>query len=479
MSFALKIGLEVHVELATPRKLFCSCATDFGQEANTQVCPVCLGEPGHKPELNEAVLDLALLACLGLDCTISRQVLFDRKHYQAADMPKGYQITQYTSPLGRNGRLPLPDLSQPVRIRQVHLEEDSGRAIQTRAGQGGGIDYNRSGLALLEIVTEPELVSAKQAVSFLEELRRLLLFLQVSDCRIEEGSMRADVNLSLNRVDTSLPGTPVELKNLSSFRAVRRAIEEEASRQAKILLAGGAIKPETRRWDEKENRSFTLRQKQAPGDYRYSPEQDLAPVWLQEAAIARKKAELPELPWQKQARLLRDFNLTSDQARLLTAEPYLAGFFEKTAVLSQDAAAAAGWLLGSVPALCRELGRELAATQLTPAGLARLIRLVGEKRISRASAGQVLAEMMQTGVDPDLYINRQGLTLLADQAELSALARQVLQENTAAVESYFAGKEKIKTFLLGQLMQKSHGQAEPQAARQALDAELAAWQKEK
>ncbi len=466
MSYLLKIGLEVHVELASSRKLFCTCPTEFGQAANSQVCPVCLGEPGFLPQLNIAVLDLAVAACLGLECRISSLISFDRKHYQSPDMPKGYQLTQYYQPLGRAGRLEIAP-GQFCRIRQVHLEEDSGRTLSG----SGLIDFNRSGVPLLEIVTEPDLTSADQAVDFLKELRRLLLFLAVSDCRMEEGSMRVDVNVSL-----AVPGLAtraVEIKNLNSFRAVKRAIAAEKSRQEEILQADGQIESQTRGWADRAGQSFFMRVKKPGEDYRYCPEPALAPLVIEADYITRQRAGLAELPWAAEKRLQEEFSLSRQQSKILTAEPELAGFFSKTARLCQDPAAAANWMLGSVAATSRELGLELSQSQLKPANLARLIQLVQAKKISRTNAEQLLPRLMQEFLDLDQYIASESLTLMADPADLSALVQQVLAEETAAVTAYLAGKEKVKTFLLGRLMQKSRGQADPHELGRILTAELA------
>ena len=441
MTWETVIGLETHVELATASKLFCSCTTAFGGPPNTHCCPVCMGLPGALPVLNE----------------------------KAVDLPKAYQISQLYAPIARDGALDIGG-GRTVRIHELHLEEDAGKLVHD-----GGVtrcDYNRCGIPLIEIVTEPDLRTAGEAVSYLERLKETLQYLGVSDCRMQEGSLRCDVNLSVRPAGSDRLGTRTEMKNLGSFRAVSRAIAWESARQIALLEAGGAVAQETRRWDEDREASFAMRAKENAQDYRYFPEPDLPPLELSGAYLERLRAQQPELAAAKRERYQADWGLPAYDTEMLTSQRALAEFFEKVVALGTDPKQAANWIMGEVLGALSAHGLEAGDMRLTPPTLARLIRLVGEGKLNRNTAVKVFEAVFETDGDVDEYVRAHGLEQVSDANLVARVVEEVLAASEKSVADYRAGKEKAFGFLVGQVMRRLKGQAAPAVVHQVLREKL-------
>lgn len=449
------IGLEVHVQLLTKAKLFCSCPTDFGADANTRVCPVCLGLPGSLPVLNQEAVILAVRAALALGCTINPRSSFDRKHYFYPDLPKGYQITQL-HPLAQEGRVDTP--FGPVDLARLHLEEDAGKLVHTT--EGTLIDFNRSGLPLAEIVTKPCLTSASQAKAFLESLRQVLLYAHISDCRMEEGSLRCDANISLRG------GGRTEIKNLNSFRAVERALEYEIKRHSRALAQGEEIAPETLRWDEAQARTVPMRAKE---DYCFLPEPDLLPLSIDSGILAMARKDMPELPLVRAARFVREYALQTQSAGVLTQTRAMADCFEQVVAAGAKPRAAANLLLGEVFRLINQ-GRENVPSSLE---LARLLALQEEGSISATAAKEVLAQMFASGESADSILQRNSLSQLSDSYALENLAKAVIAQNPNPVADYLGGKKKAFGYLMGLALKESGGRANPGLLKEILTRKLA------
>lgn len=464
------IGLEIHVELSTKSKIFCSCSTEFGKEPNTCICPVCTGMPGALPVLNRQVVEYAIAAGLALNCSIRSRTCFDRKNYFYPDNPQNYQISQLYLPICHDGFLELSSNQEMkrLRIREIHMEEDAGRMIYEKETKGSLIDYNRSGIPLLEIVTEPDFRSADEVIAFLEKLRILLRYTEVSDCRLQEGSMRVDVNLSLSDKTSGVPGTRTEMKNLNSFRAIRRAVQNEQERQAHLLRMGKSVTQETRRWDDGKGRSFSMRNKESAQDYRYFPEPDLPPVWISQEWITGIRESLPEFREQKATRFVRQYQLSEYDADLLTESRTVAALFEETAVLCHSAKAAANWLTGETFRLLRENSMDPEELRFSAIHLAELIRMLQSGAVSGPVAKKVFERIFLEDVDPKAYVREHHLETVQDTAALETAAVRVLAENASAAEQYRQGKEKVLGFLLGQLMRQMKGQADPSSASEIL-----------
>ena len=441
MNWETVIGLETHVELATKSKIFCACTTAFGGAPNTHCCPVCTGMPGALPVLNGKVVEYAVRAAMALGCTVTRYSRFDRKNYFYPDLPKAYQISQLYLPIGRDGTVEV-----------------------------GG---NRCGVPLIEIVTEPDFRTAEEVVSYLEWLRETLQYLGVSDCKMQEGSLRCDVNLSVRPAGSDTLGTRTELKNLSSFKAIRRAIYYEARRQIERLEAGGRVVQETRRWDENKDASYPMRSKEDAQDYRYFPEPDLPPLELSEAYIQALRASQPELATAKRARYQAAWGLGPYDAEMLTSQKALARFFEETVALGAEPKQAANWLMGPVLAQLSAHGLEARDMALTPPTLARLIQLVKEGQLNRNTAVKVCEAVFETDGDVDAYVAAHGLAQVSDAGLVAQVVEQVLSANEKSVADYRSGKEKAFGFLVGQVMRQLKGQAAPAVVRQVLLEQLA------
>lgn len=464
------IGLEIHVELSTKSKLFCSCSTEFGQTPNTNICPVCTGMPGTLPVLNRKVVEKAITAGLALNCRIRRYTCFDRKNYFYPDNPQNYQISQLYLPVCYDGYLEISSHNEKKkrRIREIHMEEDAGRLIHDEIIHCSFIDYNRSGIPLLEIVTEPDFRSADEVIEFLEKLRTILQYAEVSDCRLQEGSMRVDVNLSLSRKDSGIPGIRTEMKNLNSFRSIRRAVQKETERQKELLRLGKTVIQETRRWDDGKEQSFSMRRKETAQDYRYFPEPDLPAVQIDLKWIDRIRKSLPEFREEKTVRFLKQYPLSAYDADLLTESRTIAVFFEKTVSLCHNAKAAANWITGEMFRLLREHSMDPEKLRLSATHLSDLIQLTDSGIVSGTVAKKVFEKIFLEDVDPIVYVKENHLETIQDTSALEAAASLVLAENTSAAEQYRQGKEKVLGFLLGQLMRKMNGQADPAVASEIL-----------
>jgi aspartyl-tRNA(Asn)/glutamyl-tRNA(Gln) amidotransferase subunit B len=469
------IGLECHVELATRTKMFCSCANGFGAPANTLVCPICLGHPGTLPVPNERAIEYTIRIGLALGSEIAPRSLFHRKNYFYPDMPKNYQISQYDLPLCVGGHLEIEVDGERRRVgmTRVHLEEDTGKT--THAGATGRIaeadyaleDYNRAGVPLVEIVSEPDLRSPEEARAYLTELRALLRALGVSDVKMEEGSLRCDANVSVRRAGEKTFGTKVEIKNMNSIRSVERALAYEAERQRRALDAGERIVQETRHWDEDRGTTSSMRSKEEAFDYRYFPDPDLVPLEPSPAWVDELRDGLPELPAARRARLAESYGLPVPTAAQLVASEW-ADFLEEAVGLGADPVAAANWMVGDLAGLLNEAGSELSDAQVTPQHLADLVRLVADGTISSAGAKRVLAEAFATGRPAAEIVEAEGLAQISDADALGAVADEVIAENLGPVEQFRGGKEGVIGFLVGQMMQKTRGAANPQEAQRLL-----------
>ena len=464
------IGLEVHVELATKTKIFCSCPTTFGGAPNTHTCPVCTGMPGALPVLNRQVVEYALAVGLAANCGINQYCRFDRKNYFYPDNPQNYQISQLYLPICHDGYVEIETAGGPkkIRIHEIHMEEDAGKLIHDEWEDSSLVDFNRSGVPLLEIVSEPDMRSADEVIAYLEKLRRMIQYLGASDCKLQEGSMRADVNLSIREAGETAFGTRTEMKNLNSFKAIRRAIENEQERQAELLEAGKPVIQETRRWDDNKEASRTMRSKEDAKDYRYFPDPDLPPVLIPDEWIEKVKKHLPEFQEEKAQRYVRDYHLSEYDAGLLTESRNIARLFEETAALCKKPKKAANWLIGETLRLLREKNMDPEDLDFSPAHLAALIDLADSGAVNNQVAKKVFEQIFEEDVDPEIYVEEHGLKTVSDTGALEAAARKVIEENADAAEQYRQGKGKILGFLIGQLMRETKGQANPSLAGEIL-----------
>ena len=474
MTWETVIGLETHVELATKTKIFCSCTTEFGGAPNTHCCPVCTGMPGTLPVLNKKVLEFAVKAGLALNCAITRHSRFDRKNYFYPDLPKAYQISQLYRPIARDGAVDIRTGAgdKTIRIHELHMEEDAGKLAhdpwidQTRA------DYNRCGVPLIEIVTQPDFRTADEVIAYLEKLKETLQYLGVSDCKMQEGSLRCDVNLSVRPQGSLELGTRTEMKNLSSFKAIARAIRYEARRQIELIEEGGRVAQETRRWDENKDASFAMRSKEDAQDYRYFPEPDLPPIELDQDCVDALRAAQPELAEEKRARYQADYGLSDYNCRMITSAQPLAALFEGLVALGAPPRQGANWIMGEVLGALSQRAMEPGDMALTAPTLARLIALVGEGKLNRNTAVKVFEAVFDTDGDVDVYVRAHGLEQVNDGALVREVCARVLEANPQSVSDYRGGKENAFGFLVGQAMGELKGRADPQAVNQALEALL-------
>jgi len=471
------IGLEIHVELSTKTKLFCSCPTGFGQAPNTCICPVCTGMPGALPVLNRTVSEYAVAVGLALNCEISNHSAFDRKNYFYPDNPQNYQISQLYLPIARDGHLTLSDtaVAKTIRIHEMHMEDDAGKLIHASDGTTL-IDYNRSGIPLLEIVTEPDFRSADEVIAFLEQLRLTLLYLGVSDCRLQEGSLRVDVNLSVHKPDTPY-GTRTETKNLNSFRAITHAIAHESARQIALLDSGLTVAQETRRFDDTKGTSSSMRSKEDSNDYRYFPEPDLPPLTLTDDFIEHVRNRLPELREEKMRRYQKEYKLSSYDASIITSYKNLADLFEQTVQCGANPKKAANRLMVDTLALCREYAIQPEELTLSPKSLAALLALADSGRITGSASKTIFNEFFRrslasSGFDPEQYAIDNNLLNNTDTSYLSGIVESVLLNNPQSVSDYKSGKTKALAFLVGQAMKQSKGTLDPTQLRLFLEESL-------
>ncbi len=469
MEFEPVIGLEVHVQMSTDTKCFCSCKIEFGAEPNTNVCPVCLGMPGSLPVLNKKALEYAIKASLALNCEVHELSVFARKNYFYPDLPKGYQISQYDKPLATNGYIDIKvnDKTERIRIHRLHMEEDAGKTIHK--GSYSYVDLNRAGTPLMEIVSEPDIRSAVGARLYLEKLRNIMRYICVSDADMEKGQLRCDVNISLRPKGEEKFGTKVEIKNINSFRFVQKAIEYEIERQARILRKGGEIVQETRLFDEKTGKTFTMRTKEEAHDYRYFPDPDLIPVRIKKDYIEEIRKSLPELPDQKAERYVKELKLTEYDAEVLVADKDRALFFEKAvSVYSENPKTIANWIINELLGKLNEEGIEISNSPVRPEHIAELVQLIDKGDISSKIGKEVFEEIFKTGKSPKTIVEEKGLKQVTDEGEIRKIVEEVLNNHPAEVEKYKAGNQKLMGFFVGQVMKATRGKANPKLVNKIL-----------
>lgn len=457
------IGLEVHVELATKTKIFCGCPTDFGGTPNTHTCPVCSGMPGSLPVLNKQVVEYALGIGLASNCRIHQYSKFDRKNYFYPDNPQNYQISQLYLPICHDGWLEIEtaESTKKVGIHEIHMEEDAGKLIHDEWDDCSLVDYNRSGVPLLEIVTEPDMRSAQEVTAFLGKLKLLIQYLGASDCKLQEGSMRVDVNLSVREMGSEKFGTRTEMKNLNSFKAISRAIENERGRQIELLEEGKTVIQETRRWDDNKEYSYAMRSKEDAKDYRYFPDPDLPPIQISDEWLERVRSGLPQMQPERQERYEREYGLSAYDAQIITSSKKLADIFEETADICKKPKKVSNWLMVETLRLLKENGQEPEDIGFSPVNLAKLILLTEEGTINSSVAKTVFEKIFQEDIEPDVYVEKQGLKIVNDTGLLEETVDKVLEANPGAVADYLNKKEKAIGFLVGQVMKEMKGKANP------------------
>jgi len=467
------IGLEVHVELKTETKIFCSCSTAFGAEPNTQVCPICAGFPGMLPVLNKKVVEFAIRAGLVLNCEIADYCKFDRKNYFYPDLPKAYQISQYDLPICKEGYIDIniDGNKKRIGITRAHMEEDAGKLIH----QGtitttpfSLVDLNRSGVPLLEIVSEPDMRSSSEARAYIEKLRSLVLFAGISDCKMEEGSLRCDANVSVRPWGQKELGTRTEIKNLNSFRALEKAIDYEVARQIDAIEDGEKIVQETRTWDEENQVTRSMRSKEEAHDYRYFPEPDLPPIRISHEWVEEIRNSLPELPDQAQKRLVGEHNLSEYDASIITLSPEYLAFFDECVNIYHDAKSVTNWMMGELNKLLNQNNMEISDCKIKPDGMAKMLQLIDDGTISGKMAKAVFEEMFNTGKTPELVIEEKGLVQISDEETLSKIIDDIIRNNSGVVEDYKNGKKKAVGFFVGQVMKVTKGQANPAVVNKIL-----------
>lgn len=457
------IGLEVHVELATKTKIFCGCSTEFGGAPNTHCCPVCTGMPGTLPVLNKKVVEYAMAVGLATDCTITQKCKFDRKNYFYPDLPKAYQVSQLYLPICRDGHIDIEvdGNKKSIGIHEIHMEEDAGKLVHDEWDDCTLVDYNRCGVPLIEIVSDPDMRSADEVIAYLEKLKLILQYLGVSDCKMQEGSLRADVNLSIREVGAKEFGTRTEMKNLNSFKAIARAIEGERKRQIEQLEYGKVIIQETRRWDDNKDTSFAMRSKEDAQDYRYFPEPDLVPIEISDEWLKEVKTREPELRDAKMLRYETEYDIPEYDASIITSSKTIADLFEATVAICKKPKEVSNWLMVETMRLLREHEMEPEQIRFSPENLARLIALIDAKVINRTIAKEVFEEVFANDVNPEEYVEKKGLKMVNDEGALRETVEQILVKNPKSVEDYRAGKTKAMGFLVGQTMKEMKGKADP------------------
>jgi len=479
MEFETVIGLEVHAQLKTASKIFCGCSTMFGSPPNTNTCPVCLGMPGVLPVLNKKVVEYSLKMALATNCTVNRFNQFARKNYFYPDLPKGYQISQFELPIAEHGWVEIEtegtdgNRSRRIGLTRIHMEEDAGKLIHDEHEPKSYVDLNRTGVPLIEIVSEPDIRSPEEAAAYLKKLHAILRYLDICDGNMEQGSFRCDANISLRPLGQKEFGIRTELKNMNSFRNVQRALEYEVRRQRDILLDGGEVLQETRLWDADKNRTSSMRGKEEAHDYRYFPDPDLIPVVIDDSWIERVRKSMPELPDERKARFQEEFELPAYDAEVLTSSRELADYFEKAHKHYPQAKRLSNWIMTELMHELKGEDADITSCPVTPENLAALLNMTGKGVISGKIAKTVFKEMMETGKDPEILVKEKNLVQMSDEGELLDIVRQILAENPAQVAQYKDGKTKLMGFFVGQLMKKTKGQANPKLANELFARELA------
>ncbi len=464
------IGLEVHVELATKTKIFCGCSTEFGGRPNSHTCPVCTGMPGTLPVLNKKVLEYAVAVGLATGCDITRYCKFDRKNYFYPDNPQNYQISQLYLPICRNGYVEIEGAegSKRIGIHEIHMEEDAGKLIHDEWEDRTLVDYNRSGVPLIEIVSEPDMRTAEEVIAYLEKLRLIIQYLGASDCKLQEGSMRADVNLSVREVGAAELGTRTEMKNLNSFRSIARAIEGEKNRQIDLLEEGKRVVQETRRWDDARETSYAMRSKEDAQDYRYFPDPDLTPVSISDEFLEEIRARQPEFRTEKMKRYKEEFDIPDYDIEIITGSKHMADIFEATAALCSQPKKVSNWLMGETLRLLKENELDPEDIRFSPENLAKLIALTDSRAVNSTVAKEVFEVMFREDIDPEKYVEEKGLKTVSDEGALRRTIEEVIAANPQSVQDYHNGKDRAIGFLVGQTMKAMKGKADPAGVNRLL-----------
>ena len=465
------IGLEVHVELATKTKIFCSCSTEFGGAPNSHTCPVCTGMPGSLPVLNKKVVEYAVAVGLATNCSITQNCKFDRKNYFYPDNPQNYQISQLYYPICRDGGIEIATEdggTKTIGIHEIHMEEDAGKLVHDEWGESSLVDFNRSGVPLIEIVSEPDMRSADEVIAYLDKLRLIIQYLGASDCKLQEGSMRADVNLSIREAGTEEFGTRTEMKNLNSFKAIARAIEAEKERQIDIIESGGKVIQETRRWDDNKEYSYAMRSKEDAQDYRYFPEPDLVPVIISDSWLEEIKLSQPEFRDEKLKRYKEEYKIPDYDAQIITGNKHLADIFEAATAICNNPKKVSNWLMVETMRLMKENDMEPEQLKFSPENLAKLVNLAESRVINSQTAKEVFENLFSDDIDPEKYVEENGLKTVSDDGALREIVQKVIEENPQPVEDYHNGKKKAMGFLVGQIMKEMKGKADPAMANNIL-----------
>ena len=473
--YEMIIGLEVHCELSTKTKIFCSCPTDFGGEPNTHCCPVCMALPGSLPVLNEKVVEYAVKAGLATNCEITKISKNDRKNYFYPDLPKSYQISQFDLPLCHDGsvEVELEDgESKTIRIERIHIEEDAGKLNHDEYGRGSFVDLNRAGVPLIEVVSKPDMRSATEAENYMRKLKSIFEYIEVSDCKMEQGSLRADVNVSVRKKGTEKLGTRTEMKNMSSFRSIVRAINYEANRQIEVLEEGGEIHQETLRRDDISGKTFPMRDKEDAQDYRYFPDPDLAPIVLSDDYIENIKKGLPELPESRKKRYLNDYELSTKAANIVTSSKYYSNMFEEAIKVCDNPKSVSNWIMSDIARILNEREEEPEQIEFTGEELGELVKLIDDGKISSAIAKKVLEEMFENPKSPNKIVEEKGWIQISDEGAIKDVVTKILDNNPQSIADFKAGKDKALGFLVGQAMKETKGKANPQLLNKMFKEEI-------
>ena len=462
--YEVVIGLEVHAELSTKTKIFCSCPTEFGGEPNTHCCPICMAMPGTLPVLNKKVVEYAIKAGLSTNCNITRVSKNDRKNYFYPDLPKSYQISQFDMPLCTKGYVEIEteNGTKKIGLVRIHIEEDAGKLNHDEFGRGSLVDLNRAGVPLIEIVSEPDLRSVEEVDSYLKKLKSILEYIEVSDCKMQEGSFRADVNVSVRKIGAKEYGTRTEMKNMSSFRSITRAIEYEAERQVEVLEQGGTIHQETLRWDEVSGKTFSMRDKEDAQDYRYFPEPDLAIINISDEMIEQIRKTLPEMPESRKERYIKEFKLPEYDSNILTSSKYLSDLFESATKVCNNPKAISNWIMTDITKILNENEEEPSSIPFTAEQLGKLVCLIDKGIISSKIAKQVLEELFEHPRDPEEIIKEKGWLQISDEGAIKEVVLKILEANPQSIVDYKAGRDRALGFLVGQAMKETKGKANPQ-----------------